>query len=411
MNGMTQLNPLAGFLTSLPDYFLQSDESVDHILHAVRSHLGMDVAFVSEFTEGRRVFRHVDAMGEVAPIAVGDGDPITEGYCQRVVNGLLPELIPDTSAVPAALAIPATVAVPVGAHLSVPIRLRDGRVYGTFCCFSFAPDHTLDERDLSVMRAFAALAAEQIDRHLESTRAREERIARIISTIKLDRFSTVYQPIHDLMHDRIVGFECLTRFSAQPTRAPDLWFAEAAEVGLGIELELATLRKALATLPSFPPDIYLALNVSPAAILSGEIAKVLDHLPAGRIVLEVTEHADVLDYADMRRALEALRRRDVLLAVDDAGAGYASLRHILHLQPDIIKLDISLTRNIDRDPARRALTAALIEFAQETGSELVAEGVETAEELSVLRTLGVKKAQGYLLGRPMSFEHAIGLHN
>jgi EAL domain-containing protein (putative c-di-GMP-specific phosphodiesterase class I) len=88
------------------------------------------------------------------------------------------------------------------------------------------------------------------------------------------------------------------------------------------------------------------------------------------------------------------------LAIDDTGAGFASLRHILNLEPDIIKLDISLTRGVDVDRARRALAAALIAFAANTGASIVAEGVETASELSVLRDLGVGFGQGYLLGRP-----------
>nr|WP_247655455.1 EAL domain-containing protein [Stutzerimonas frequens] len=88
------------------------------------------------------------------------------------------------------------------------------------------------------------------------------------------------------------------------------------------------------------------------------------------------------------------------LAVDDAGAGYASFRHILKLKPDVIKLDASLIRNVDSDTGCRALAAALIRFAEETGCKVVAEGVETQEELAMLRRLEVNKAQGYLLGRP-----------
>jgi EAL domain-containing protein (putative c-di-GMP-specific phosphodiesterase class I) len=94
------------------------------------------------------------------------------------------------------------------------------------------------------------------------------------------------------------------------------------------------------------------------------------------------------------------------IAVDDAGAGYASFRHILNLAPDLIKLDVFLTQNIHTDRARRALAAALIRFSEETGSKIIAEGVETTLQLKVLRELGVTKAQGYLLGRPMPLASA-----
>jgi EAL domain-containing protein (putative c-di-GMP-specific phosphodiesterase class I) len=99
--------------------------------------------------------------------------------------------------------------------------------------------------------------------------------------------------------------------------------------------------------------------------------------------------------------LEPLRRKGMKLAVDDAGSGYASFRHILKLKPDVIKLDISLIKKIDSDSCSRALAAALIRFAEETGSHIVAEGVETQAELDVLRELKVDKVQGFLLGRPM----------
>ena len=229
---------------------------------------------------------------------------------------------------------------------------------------------------------------------------REEDVSCIRSIISQRQFSIAYQPIYSLIENRIAGLECLTRFSTLPSRPTEEWFSEAAEVGLGVELELAVMRMALASFPLLPADIYLAINVSPATLLSGRLGSALSGVPADRIVLEITEHAHISDYNELMRAFQPLRNRGVRLAVDDAGAGYASLRHILSLQPHFIKLDMSLTRNIDSDGARRALASALIEFAAKTGSEIVAEGVETASELKALQALGVKTAQGYYLGRP-----------
>ena len=151
------------------------------------------------------------------------------------------------------------------------------------------------------------------------------------------------------------------------------------------------------------------MNASPKTILSGELANTLIGMPAERIVLEITEHAHVDDYEGLLRALEPLRSRGVRLAVDDAGAGFSSLQHILQLRPDVIKLDMALTRHIHLDPARRALASALVAFARNTNSRIVAEGVETALELEALRAIGIEKAQGYFLGRPMPFDDATKL--
>jgi EAL domain-containing protein (putative c-di-GMP-specific phosphodiesterase class I) len=142
------------------------------------------------------------------------------------------------------------------------------------------------------------------------------------------------------------------------------------------------------------------VNVSPETVLSGELRPLLEQLPLDRLMLEITEHAYVDDYLALARELDPLRLRGLKLAVDDAGAGFASFRHILRLRPDVIKLDSSLIRLIDKEAGSRALAAALVRFAEETGCNVVAEGVETAEELAVLHALNVDKAQGYLLGRP-----------
>ncbi|MGH8573429.1 MAG: sensor domain-containing phosphodiesterase, partial [Gammaproteobacteria bacterium] len=292
------------------------------------------------------------------------------------------------------------------AHLSVPLRLSDGRVYGTFCCFSFLPDHTLNQRDVQMMHAFAELAAVQIEVGLELAAREAETVARVNAVIARGGPAMVHQPIYRLDDDQVVGIECLACFPDCETRPPDLWFAEAAEVGLGVELELAALRAALASLPYFPDRLYLAVNLSPQTLLSGGVEAVLAGVPAGRVVLEITEHAVVSDYAGLQRVLEPLRSR-VRIAIDDAGAGYSGLRHILDLRPDIIKLDMSLTRGIDSDPARSALAGALVTFARTIGGRIVAEGVETRAELAALRTLGVDCAQGYYLRRPMPLPAAV----
>ncbi len=385
--------------------------TVKRALAAIRSHLGMEVAYVSEFIGDRTVFREVDAPGLEALIKVGDSQSLDDVYCRHILAGRLPQLMPDTSAEPLAMSMPITHAVPIGAHMSVPIQLPDGRTYGMFCCLSPAANSSLGERDLKMMRVFADLAAFEINRDLASAQATDEKSLRVKHAIDQNQISIVFQPIWNVAAGRPVGLECLSRFSATPSRTPDVWFNEAAETGLGIALELAAIRLALTALPSFPADVYLAVNASPQTIISDAFRELLVGLPTDRIVIEITEHAVVPDYDRLRDALLPLRLSGIRLAVDDAGAGYASLQHILQLQPDLIKLDMGLTRNIDLDPARRALATALIGFARETGSCMIAEGVETMSELNTLRNLGVETAQGYYLGRPMPLELAKALFN
>ena len=375
---------------------------VHKILSAVRAHLDMDVAFVSEFVGKQRYFRHVDAKGR-SPLQAGDARPLGDGYCLRVVDGLLPELIVDTAEVPDALALPETRAVPIGSHLSVPIRLKSGRVYGTFCCFNFATDPTLNARDLHVMRAFADVAAFQIDAELEQTASRTEKGARIAAALERRQPTMVYQPVVALDDMRVVGIECLARFELNPFRAPHLWFAEAAEVGLGIALELQAIRNGLVGLRDrdLPTHIGVWLNLSATTVMNSALHESFEGFAPERIVLELTEHEHVSDYGVLERALRPLRETGVRIAIDDAGAGYASLSHILNIAPDHIKLDLTLTRHIDLDRKRRALAAALIEFGRQTDCTIVAEGVESAAELNVLRGLGVQMAQGFFLGEPM----------
>lgn len=369
-------------------------------LQSMRSIVGLEVAFVSQFKNGRRIFRYVDALEHTIALHVGDSDPLEDTYCHRVVTGQLPELIHDASQLAAARDLPVTTTLPVGAHLSVPIRLSDGHVYGTFCCFSRSAAPSLCERDVDMMRCFADITAKFIEAQVHAERHLETLLERHTEVLNAELFSIVYQPIAHLQTGQIAGYEALTRFLAEPRRTPDLWFEEAAQVGLQQRLELAVLAKALRNLARIPEGAYLSINASPATVLSGALDEVLADYPCERLVLEITEHAFVQDYADIMAALAPLRARGLRLAVDDAGAGFASFRHILELRPDIIKLDNSLIRQIDSNLGYRALAQALVRFAHQTGSMVIAEGVETETEWALLKALHVDKAQGYLLGRP-----------
>jgi EAL domain-containing protein (putative c-di-GMP-specific phosphodiesterase class I)/DNA-binding NarL/FixJ family response regulator len=222
-----------------------------------------------------------------------------------------------------------------------------------------------------------------------------------IRTILEERaMETLFQPVVELGTGRVVGFEALTRFPSWPRRGTEVFFAEAARFGLGFELELAAIERALEHVPDIAGAQWLSLNVSPEHLLADPLAELLAGAYARRLVVEVTEHAPVPDYDSVGRRLNELRSAGVRIAVDDAGAGFASLRHILLLRPDFIKLDVALCRDVAIDPARAAMARALVAFGADTGSAVVAEGIERQHDQDELQRIGVRLGQGYHLGRP-----------
>ena len=241
---------------------------------------------------------------------------------------------------------------------------------------------------------------EQLARERRDAEELERRARRVDDVLAENRLSMVFQPIVSLVDGHLLGVEALARFHGEPSRPPDEWFAEAEAVGRGVELELNAAALALQQLEALPPGTYMSINASPRAAAVPGLAALVDGYPGDRIVLELTEHTQVEDYGALLAALEGPRSQGVRIAVDDTGAGYAGLQHLLRLQPNVLKLDLALTRSIDTDPARRALAAALVSFAGEIDAVLVAEGVESVSELRTLSALGVSAAQGYHLARP-----------
>jgi EAL domain-containing protein (putative c-di-GMP-specific phosphodiesterase class I)/DNA-binding NarL/FixJ family response regulator len=242
--------------------------------------------------------------------------------------------------------------------------------------------------------------AGQLRRDEEQARHHGEQVRSIRRILAGKGLDVAFQPVVDLQTRAIVGFEGLARFQLDRWRAPEVAFREAGQVGLLIDLELAAIRIALAQIERVPPDAYLSVNLSPATAMSDLFLQLLPADAADRIVIEITEHAQVDDYAALNDALARLREHKVRLAIDDAGAGFASLQHIIRLAPDFIKLDITLTRGIDEAPVRRALATALISFASEIGAGIIAEGIETLGEFDTLRALGVPFGQGFYLAPP-----------
>jgi EAL domain-containing protein (putative c-di-GMP-specific phosphodiesterase class I) len=374
--------------------------AVDRILHAVREHLGTEIAFVSRYLDGgMKELTHVDTDLEL-PMGPGFIDPRENSYCWHIAEGRLPELIQDPADHPLAQTLPITQFLPVGCHLNTPLKLSDGTIYGSFCCLSRTPDRSMTERDLGVLRAFAALAVEQIELTLADDQRREGLQQAISGVITGGLMNVLLQPIHRIGDNHPVGAECLARFADAQQRGPDCWFNEAVEVGMGVDLELLAIAKSLECAAHIPRGCYISVNASPETVLSGRLPELLAQNHGRTLVLELTEHQQVRDFVALRSELAAISRY-ARIAIDDVGAGYAGMRHLVDLAPDLLKLDMSLTRDIHRDPARRALASAMVSFASTIGARLVAEGIECSEEAAVLADLGVDYGQGYFYARPM----------
>jgi PAS domain S-box-containing protein len=223
------------------------------------------------------------------------------------------------------------------------------------------------------------------------------RLETVLATSEVD---IALQPIVSLRSGSLAGVEALARF--RDGRGPDAWFRDARDAGLAQELDELAFNAALNAFSALPGSCYLSVNASPALITDSAFAAgLLDSgLPLDRLVIEITEHVAIVDYDLQNAALKSLRERGVRLAVDDTGAGFASLSHVLKLRPDIIKVDRSLIEGLAIDPARRSLVTALVLLARDIGATVTGEGVEEVAELDILSTLGVDHVQGYLLARP-----------
>ena len=228
----------------------------------------------------------------------------------------------------------------------------------------------------------------------------DEQRADVLAVMAGDGVSPVFQPIVNLKTLEIGGFEALSRFRPAKGKTPEQWFDAAHAAGLSPELELHAIRKAIEHAYRLPSAAFLSLNASPETLLCDDFSRLVGGLHGESLVVEVTEHAAVEDYEPLQRAIDRLRRHGVRLAIDDAGAGFASLKHIVRLLPEFIKLDLFLIRGVHEDPVKRAVVAGVLGMASQIGGEVIAEGVETKEELRVLVDLGVEWAQGYYLGRP-----------
>lgn len=371
------------------------------LLRTARRQVQMDVPWVSEFVGDAQVFRVVDAEDGVHAPSVGARASLSGSLCARVLDGRLPAVIPDTRLEPAAALLDVTHELSLGSYLGVPLVDADGSVTGMLCAATNAATPDLNERDLDTLRSLATVLHELRVSELSHQRVHDLRSAlasEVQAVIAGEGRSVVVQPVVAATDGQVLFHEALSRFDS--TRTPGQWFDAAQRLGMREQLEVAAARSALTLLRRDDRLRAVSINLHPQTCHGSVLQELLQGLDARRVVLEITEHAPVADYDRLAQALAPWRARGLRLAVDDAGAGYSSLQHVVMMRPDIIKLDMSLIRGVDEDVVRQALVESLVRFAAKVGSDIVAEGVETAAERDTVVSLGVPYLQGYLLGRP-----------
>lgn len=368
------------------------------VVAAVMALGDIDVATAMAFVNNRLVMPLAAVGPPGIPIEVGKALPLSRARFLRlmaehgggVVPWVLREIDGDYGRRWADVGVTAVAYMPL---------IVDGEVAGLLTAGSVKHDGMqVLERHMQVLSEHANLVSALLGPHLRQIRSTQVQRETLANVLSKRQFSTVFQPIIDPLTKKAIGFEALTRFlDGTP---PQQRFLEAEALDVGLDLETATLQAAAAAAHELPAGPWLSLNVSPDMVgHAGKLRRILREV--GRpVVIEITEHAPVADYSRLRRGLASLGR-GVRFAVDDAGAGFASMRHIVELRPDFVKIDIGLVRGINRDKARQALVAGMVHFATTTGCTLIAEGIETAGELRELRRLGVRLGQGYLLGRPV----------
>lgn len=376
------------------------ERRLGELLTTAREALGLSVSFLARIDDSMQTLELVDTRVPLLPLVFQEGHRQKRELtlCQAVRDGRLPAVIPDLRRFPAAMELPAARFPRIRSYVSVPVVLSDGTVYGSFCGAGFTSDKGLTKRDKALMEVLAQAAAVVIEPEVaEQTRVRT--LTELLSPVLEQGGPTVLlQPIVDLTTGVRIGAEALSRFPTEWGKAPDVCFADAHSVGLGHRLEVAALERAVEHLDVVSG--YVALNVSPGTLLQPECRSLLLGLAGDRVLLELSEHDQVQDYAALHEALAPMRAKGLRLAIDDVGAGFSSLRHIVLTAPDVIKLDRSIVDGVSHDPVLTTLVQSLVDFAHGSGASVVAEGIETEPDAAALRGLGVDHGQGWFFGRP-----------
>jgi EAL domain-containing protein (putative c-di-GMP-specific phosphodiesterase class I) len=384
-----------------PFVLLPARDSIERLLSLARTHLGMEVVIVSEFTGEEQILRHLEGDPEAFGLQTGAGARLSDNYCWRVANGHLPQVIPDARADVRVRDLEVTWEADVGSYIGAPIRFSDGRVYGSVCCLSHSANPSLRERDAEFMTMLAALIGLELEAAWAAHQKRLEMFGRIREVLERGGLGVAFRPIFDLDSLAIVGYEALPRFEAGGS--PERWFADADEIGLGADLERAATQVSLAHLGELSRGAYHWVRLSPRAMGSSTIRDMLTEAPGDRTIVGLAPNGPGGD-PGLVEAADDLRTRGLRVAFDLVGGGTTALSDIYRFQPDVLRLDAGAVRGIDADPPQRDVVAFLVRLGSEVGAAIVAEGIETREILSVLRDLGVAYGQGYALAPPLSLD-------
>jgi EAL domain-containing protein (putative c-di-GMP-specific phosphodiesterase class I) len=377
---------------------------VAELLRRAKGALELSVTFLTRMDGTTQTLEVVESS---IPLLFRDGatQPQRTTFCQAILDGRLPAVIPDVSALPEAMQLPAARFPRIRSFVSVPVVLSDGSLYGTFCAASLQRDKGLSARDRALMEVLAQAAAVVIEPEVRREEERARIHGRLDPLMAAGGPQIVLQPIVDLATGARVGAEALSRFPAAWGMPPDRCFEEAHRVGEGTRLEVQALERAAATLVDVAG--YVAMNVSPETLFDPQCQDLFAQLPGERVLLELSEHEPVEDYDRLAAVLEPLRDRGFRLAIDDVGSGFSSLRHIVVTGPDVIKLDRSIVAGVATDGVLHTLVGSLVAFAHGAGARVVAEGVETPGDDAVLRELGVDLGQGWFYGRPVPVDELV----
>lgn len=393
-----------------------------------------DGAAISIYTQDEK-FVVVSAHGLVASL-LGLVLPADGTFQGRAIATGQPQVSHETSADMSLTPQVREIGNRLGIHSLVVIPLMHNGVAIGALSVTATEAGRFNDADILVITSISEFVSALIDSHAELSRLLDDLLgdprtpnadsaARFLASVLLpetirhdhlhDQLDTVlatpsellpvFQPIVDLATGHTLGFEGLSRFPATPELTPAQWFGTARQLGRSYPLELMALRRILSDAHTIPNDCFVAVNLSPLTVLDPTVQDILTSAEH-RLVVEITEHDPFPE--DFAARLKPLRDKGIQLAIDDAGAGFASFTQLLRLRPDMIKIDGELTAGIENDPVKRALATSIVQLATELGSSTIAEAIENPQQMRALQALGIQYGQGFLLGPPLTARSRAG---
>lgn len=380
--------PAAGPLDATAHGFLST------LLGSVRGQLDMDAIYLSVFDGDEQVVIAIAGDGERVGIAEGDRIPLAQTYCLRMALGELDQLLPDTAAEPAVAHLPATHGG-IACYVGVPVHLPSGHLLGSLCGAHGEARPDLTPETVEVLATFGRAMGDQLSQRGVLDRSLLRATTRVADVLGAPTSVAVsFQPVVELATGAITRYQALAEFG--DGRPGGLWLADAARVGLLTDLELLIARRALDQLDELPDGRSVTIAMSPETVVSGHLAELFADVDLGRVVVAISQQANIDGYDAIRSVLAPLRQRGLRLRISDAGAGYGSLRHIRRLRPAVIAAHHSLVAVGDRTPAQQAALRQLAELARELDAQLVADDVDGADTLRWAAEAGFTHARGEL---------------